>query len=144
MMSLAAAGGLGGKGYVFRAVAEMFVYLILLLPLSVDALMAVGTYAGVSYGEWKMAILNLSAIAYFNNGIMWLHAWAVAVLHGGHVVQFRLFRPVCDALRLGRLGSLDLDHRPERGPIYSPFNRDHGHRVRSQSCEEEGAQAAGR
>ena len=99
-MSLAAAGGLGGKEFVFRAVVGMIFYLIILLPLSIGTMMFIGSYAGVNYGELKPAILKLSAIAYLNNGIMWVNAWAGAPSYMGVLlcsfVCFGLFMMLYD------------------------------------------------
>ena len=56
----------------FRAVSGMILYLLLLIPLAIGTLIGVGIFAGIDYGEYRQAILNLAAIASFNNGIIWM------------------------------------------------------------------------
>lgn len=72
VMCLIASVGIMGKAHAFRAIGLMLLYLIIMIPLAIGVLMIVGMYIGIDYGEFKRAILNLSAIAFFNNGIIWL------------------------------------------------------------------------
>src|SRR5262245_49347987 len=71
IMCLVASVGVAGKDHALRAIGGMLVYLIIIIPLIIGLLMVVGSFAGIDYGEFKRAILNLAAIAFFNNGIIW-------------------------------------------------------------------------
>ncbi len=72
VMCLIASVGIMGKAHAFRAIGFMLLYLIVMIPLAIGVLMIVGTYVGIDYGEFKRALLSLSAIAFFNNGIIWV------------------------------------------------------------------------
>jgi hypothetical protein len=75
IMCFVAAVGIAGVKQAWIALFVMFVYFLLLLPVSIGALMGVGIVMNIDYGEWKVAILKLAAISSFNNGIIWMGDW---------------------------------------------------------------------
>jgi len=75
VLSLVAAGGVGGEDGAGRAVAFMAGGLLAVIPVTIGTLMAAGMLLGIDYGELKGAILKLAAIASINNCILWIGEW---------------------------------------------------------------------
>ncbi len=75
VLCLVAAVGIAGSAHAWKALFVMFVYFLLLLPITIGAMMGVGIVMGIDYGEYKVAILKLAAISAFNNGLIWLGDW---------------------------------------------------------------------
>jgi hypothetical protein len=102
IMCLVAAIGIAGMKHAFLALFVMFVYFLLLLPISIGALMGVGILMNIDYGEWKVTIMKLAAIAAFNNGLIWVGEWIG--------LPFFLTLSFCGLVLFGMLMALfDLD-----------------------------------
>jgi hypothetical protein len=75
ILSFMSSVGIAGTDHAFKALGVMFLGLIVLIPLVVGTLMVVGMLVGIDYGEYKSAIIKLTAVATFNNGLLWLAQW---------------------------------------------------------------------
>jgi hypothetical protein len=75
ILSFMSSVGIAGTDHAFKALGVMFLGLIVLIPLVVGTLMIVGMLVGIDYGEYKSAIIKLTAVATFNNGLLWLAQW---------------------------------------------------------------------
>ncbi len=84
IMCLFAAAKIAGVGQMAATIVAMCVYMIVVIPVLIVALMFIGSLLGIDYGEYKRAIANLTAIAFFNNGLMWMFAM-------GHIPLFLSF-----------------------------------------------------
>lgn len=88
-------GGIGAGGAVglVQTVGVLVLGLMVSIPLSVAALMAIGILAGIEYGRFGPAVLKLAAITCVANGIMLIGAW--------QKLPFFVYLPISGVITLG-------------------------------------------
>lgn len=102
LMCFGGAINIAGRGAAFRAIWQMCLYLIIMIPVAVGTLMVLGMLVGIDYGEYKRAFLKLTAIAFMNNGVL--------LVVDGSGAPFLVTLPICMLVCYGLFMVLyDLD-----------------------------------